>query len=153
MKVRVLAILETMWDWRGATSGAGYRQAPAFFRINRENFSGKRLHKFVGDHANLLVTNACRELVDHASKHGKGDPVWLAGNLERLENDGCIDVLLVCGKVAQATFSSCGFTPQTPYIIHMPHPAARTWNALSLRQTSLKIRTAIHIQRLSNESN
>ena len=34
--VRVAAVLETMWDWRGMTSEAGYQEAPRWFRINGE---------------------------------------------------------------------------------------------------------------------
>lgn len=40
---KAVAVLEVMWDWRGATSGFGYEeQAPEYFRINGENFSGAR---------------------------------------------------------------------------------------------------------------
>ena len=85
---RVVAILETMWDWRGMTSGAGYQEAPRFFRINSENFSGKRLYSLIGPDAKLLVTNACRELGNGPNFHGKGDPAWLKQNLELIEAGG-----------------------------------------------------------------
>jgi len=73
MTARVVAILETMWDWRGQASSAGYRQAPEYFRINPSNHSGRRLYKLIGPDSRLLVTNACRELVSSAKHHGKGD--------------------------------------------------------------------------------
>lgn len=116
------------------TSGAGYSEAPRYFRINSENYSGKRLYKLVGPNARLLVTNACRELVTGPEKHGKGDPVWLGENLRTLDGTGIlpdgvvsarIEVLLVCGKVAQETYRRCGYTPSQARVIEIPHPAAR----------------------------
>lgn len=125
----VVAILETMWDWRQQTSGAGYAEALKFFQINPKNHSGRMLHKLIGEEAKLLVTNACRELVSRASQHGKPDPVWLATNLKEIEVDhpkaDDIDVLLVCGKVAQATYKQCGYQPKRAVVIEIPHPAAR----------------------------
>ncbi|KKL93991.1 hypothetical protein LCGC14_1869190 [marine sediment metagenome] len=95
---RVVAILETMWDWRGQTSGAGYGEAPRYFRINPQNHSGRRLYKLIGPDAKMLVTNACRELGKSAKDHGKPDPDWLRDNLQRLDNKmGGFDTLLVCG--------------------------------------------------------
>lgn len=147
--IHVVAILETMWDWRGMTSGAGYREAPRFFRINPQNYSGKRLYKLVGPEAKLLVTNACRELVCGPQHHGKGDPAWLRENLTLIETGARlsewparrrIDVLLVCGKVAQRTFQSCGYRPTQARIIEMPHPAARSfWTRETITQMSLRI--------------
>lgn len=136
--MRVVAILETMWDWRGRTSGAGYCEAPRYFRINPQNYSGKRLYKLVGPNARLLVTNACRELAKSAKDHGIPDPHWLAENLkiingdiedpdENIKSTQRIDVLLVCGKVAQATYKNCGYTPAQARVIEMPHPAARVY--------------------------
>jgi hypothetical protein len=95
---KIVAVLESMWDWRQMTSGAGYAEAPRSFRINPKNYSGKRLYRIVGADADLHVTNACRELVGSASEHGKPDPAWLRENLDLLAP---FDVLLVCGKVAR----------------------------------------------------
>jgi hypothetical protein len=54
----------------------------------------------------LHVTNACRELCGSANHHGTPDPEWLRENLELLAP---FDVLLVCGKVAQATYARSGY--------------------------------------------
>ncbi len=141
----VVAILETMWDWKAKTSSAGYTEAPHFFRINPGNFTGRRLYKLIGPDAKLLVTNACRELVSSAKHHGTPDPVWLAQNLDEIERrrpDSCpIDVLLVCGKIAQKTFDLSGYKPSTARIIRMPHPAARAvWTKDFIEQISRQIR-------------
>ena len=143
MTVRVTAILETMWNWRGMTSAAGYREAPRYFRINAENFSGRRLYKLIGPGGRLLVTNACRELVSGPKHHGKGDPIWLAENLAKLDAGGPMDVLLVCGKVAQQTFKDCTYSPVQAHIIEIPHPAARLWTKEKLAATALEIQTAM----------
>lgn len=129
--IRAVAILETMWDWRAMTSGAGYKaEAPRYFNINAQNFSGRRLYGFVGQDSRLLVTNACRELVSSSSQHGKPDSLWLGENLRIL--DGHIDLLLVCGKVAQATFDRCGYRPKEARTVRMPHPAGRLWTKAAL---------------------
>ena len=121
--IHVLAVLETMW---GNSPG----QASRFFKINPKNFSGRRLYSLIGPGNNLLVTNACRELVTSAKHHGKPDPQWLFENLNRLHQRILFDVVLVCGKVAQSTFKQCGFRyPSHVRIIEIPHPAARAvWN-------------------------
>lgn len=132
---RCVAVLETMWDWRRMTSGAGYSEAPRYFRINPNNYSGKRLYKLVGPNSKLLVTNACRELVSGPQYHGKGDPNWLGENLRILDGitptegaePASIEVLLVCGKVAQDTYRKCGYVPTEARVIEIPHPAARTF--------------------------
>lgn len=142
--MNVVAILETMWDWRQQTSSVGYTEAPRFFRINPENFSGRRLYKLCGPDAQLLVTNACRELVSNAKQHGKPDPAWLAENLAEIEVNhpkaAAIDILLVCGKVAQKTFKECGYEIKNGRIIEIPHPAARqVWKREFLEQTARNI--------------
>src|SRR5690349_8002265 len=76
----VVAVLDTMYDWQGKTSEAGYREAPRYFRINPRNFTGKRLYKLVGKNK-LLVTDACRELVSSPDEHGVPDPNWLSENI------------------------------------------------------------------------
>lgn len=142
--MRVVAILETMWDWESATSAAGYKEAPRFFRINPRNYSGKRLYKLIGPDAQLLVTNACRELVSGPQHHGKPDSIWLAQNLELIEvrrpDSASIDVLLVCGKVAQKAFEQCTYKPKTARIVYMPHPAARqVWTREFIEQKANEI--------------
>ncbi len=93
-----LAILETMWDWRAMTSEAGYARAPAFFSINPDNFSGRRLYRLLGDRLNtwLQVTNACPELVSGPNQHGKQLPhpaarIWTTDALGRASRliEGC----------------------------------------------------------------
>lgn len=145
--MNVVAILETMWDWRGMTSGAGYAEAPRFFRINPENFSGRRLYKLCGPNAKLLVTNACRELVSGPKEHGKPDPQWLADNLAEIEtrrpDSAAIDVLLVCGRVAQKAFKESGYQLKQGRVIEIPHPAARAvWKRDFIDQTAKLIQGA-----------
>ena len=151
---RVVAILETMWDWRAMTSGAGYRQAPPFFRINPKNYSGRRLYKLLDGQGQLLVTNACKELATSAKGHGVPNPEWLAENLKTLDGmsvkpedqqiDGNIDLLLVCGKVAQETFKACGYRPHVARILEIPHPAARgKWTKETIRATQQSIHNII----------
>lgn len=155
--IRVVAILETMWDWRGMTSEAGYRQAPRYFRINKDNRSGQRLYSLVGPDAKLLVTESCRELVTAANKHGNPDPAWLCENLRLLDGRTLgveqslqrvlvpFDVLLVCGKVAQATYAKCGYTPTHARVIEMPHPVARGyWTQATIAATAANIQGASH---------
>jgi hypothetical protein len=139
--MRIVAVLEVMWDWRNQTSAAGYhRQAPRHFRISPNNFSGRRLYKLVGD-ARLIVTNACRELVCSAKERGVPDPSWLAENLKALEP---IDVLLLCGKVAQKTFHACGFRHAT--VIEIPHPAARGyWTKATISDAKQRIQGLVPI--------
>lgn len=136
--MKVVAVLETMWDWRNRTSDAGYRhEAPHHFQINANNFSGRRLYKLVGG-AELIVTNACRELVSSATEHGVPDPGWLGENLRSLWP---FDVLLLCGKVAQKTFKGSAFDLIGARIIEMPHPAARAyWTTATIAATQERIR-------------
>lgn len=136
---KVIAVLESMWDWRQMTSKAGYGQAPRAFKINPENYSGKRLYRIVGTEARLLVTNACRELVQSARHHGTPDPEWLRGNLEYLAP---FDALLVCGRVAQATYSRSGFEFDRLKLIEIPHPAARMWTQAMIADAARRVREA-----------
>lgn len=119
--MKVIALLESMWGWRGL-HGEG-EEAPRFYRINPENFSGRRLYRICGD-ANLLVTNSCRMIQRSANHHGSPDPLWVAENLTTAQRDGC-DLFLICGKVAQATYDAAGLA--FPNVIRMDHPAARRW--------------------------
>jgi hypothetical protein len=136
--MKIIAILESMWDWRQMTSGAGYKEAPRSFRINPDNYSGKRLYRIVGRDADLLVTNACRELCGSANHHGTPDPAWLRENLELLAP---FNVLLVCGKVAQATYARSGH--EFERTIEMPHPAARMWTQAMISETAERVRELI----------
>lgn len=128
--MRVVAVLDSMWDGR-----PGQRQAPRSFRINPLNHSGKRLYRIVGQAADLEVTNACREVGETADHHGTPDPAWLRENLERLAP---FDVLLVCGKVAQAAYERSGH--EFEGTIRMPHPAARNWTHAALDATTEMVR-------------
>lgn len=132
---RIVAVLESMWDWRQRTSRAGYEEAPRSFRISPENFSGKRLYKIVGGEVDLVVTNSCRKLCGSADDHGTPDPDWLRENLERLEP---FDVLLVCGRVAQETYRRSGC--EYPRVIEIPHPAARNWTNVHLDEIAERVR-------------
>jgi hypothetical protein len=118
VRPHAVAILDTMW---GSEPG----EAPPYFKINPNNHSGRRLYSLLGDGFSLLVTDSCRELVTSASQHGKPDPAWLLANLTRMESNRHIDVLLVCGKVAQKTYAGSDFDPGSSRVIEMPHPAAR----------------------------
>jgi hypothetical protein len=121
----VVAVLDTMWGERNG-------RAPRWFPINPQNHSGRRLYKLVGA-CELLVTNACPQLVNHATRHGKPDPKWLAENLARLEPA----LILACGNVAQRTLKESGFRGRT---VKIPHPAARIWTKKRVQRTARKIK-------------
>jgi len=131
--VNVVALLESMWGWRGY-SDAG--DVIRYFRINPENFSGRRLYSLIGPDHSLLVTNSCRECQATANDHGKPDPAWVAENLRFLASEK-MDLLLVCGKVAKETYLASGFT--FPRVIFMDHPAARRWTTAALNETRQRI--------------
>jgi hypothetical protein len=133
--MKIVAILESMWDWRQMTSGAGYREALRSFRINPDNYSGKRLYRIVGQDADLHVTNACRELCGSANQHGTPDPAWLLENLELLAP---FAVLLVCGRVAQATYAQSGHSFDRK--LEIMHPAARTWTNAMIEAAAERVR-------------
>lgn len=126
----IVAVLEVMW---GRTPG----QAPRWFRINPNNFSGRRLIKIVGSE-DFWVTNACRECVVSASEHPRPDAAWLRENLTMLAPRA----LLVCGRVAQTTFcrdmalSDCVVMP-------MLHPAARTITSAQVELYAQVVRAAL----------
>jgi hypothetical protein len=118
---KALVVLETMWGGNGG-------RAPRFFRINPNNFSGRRLYKLLG-HDDFYVTNACPQYVENANRHGTPNPEWLATSLQRLT----YDLLLLCGRIAQETYDQCGYTPKC-VILRMPHPAARMWTKQMLQE-------------------
>lgn len=119
--MKIVALLESMWGWRGYNSEG--EESPRFYRINPENFSGRRLYRICGE-ANLAVTNSCRMVQRSANHHGIPDPIWVAENLTRAQAEGC-DLFLICGKVAQATYDAAGLNFAN--VIRMDHPAARRW--------------------------
>ena len=132
-KFNVVALLESMWGWRGYNDPG--EDAPPFFRINPDNFSGRRLYRMCGN-ANLLVTNSCRTVQESANHHGVPDPVWVASNLKFLAEQG-MDLLLVCGKVARETFEASTF--QFPEVMFIDHPAARRWTNIKLDWVSDRV--------------
>lgn len=137
---RAVAVLQEMWDWRSRTTSAGYKElAPPYYRINPRNFSGKRLYDWIGPRGEvfdeLLVTNACKELVSGPNERGTPDPKWLKKNIDSLKP---FDLLLVCGKVAQQTCCcTWGYPART---IYLPHPAARNWTKTALATAGRHIR-------------
>lgn len=135
---KIVAVLESMWDWRQMTSAAGYREAPRHFRINPQNYSGKRLYRIAGADADLFVTNACRELCGSANHHGTPDPAWLRENLDILAP---FDLLMVCGKVAQATYARSGH--EFERLIQIPHPAARMWTQAMIAEAAARVQKLI----------
>jgi hypothetical protein len=123
--MKIVALLDSMWGW-GGYNDAG-EEAPRYFRINRDNFSGRRLYRICGDH-NLLVTNSCRTVQSSANHHGVPDPEWVGRNLALLAKEG-MDLLLVCGRVAKQTYlrRPCGWNAHYPKVLFIDHPAARRW--------------------------
>lgn len=134
----VCALLESMWGWRGHNVAG--EDAPRFFRINRENHSGKRLYRICGD-VNLIVTNSCRLVQRSASHHGTPDPAYVKENLLRAHADGC-NIFLICGKVAQATFESAfplADRNLTLKYVYMDHPAARRWSNATIDAMTVRV--------------
>lgn len=140
VRPRVVAVLETMYDWRGYTTGAGYREAPRFFRINPQNYSGKRLYRLIEpSNADLLVTNACRELGRGPNDHGEPDPVWLKENIDQLMRTSGCNLILICGRPAQKCYREAGIVlPPGVQTLEILHPAARNghWTQERLDQTA-----------------
>jgi hypothetical protein len=130
--VKVVALLDSMW---GARTGT----APRAFRINSYNFSGRRLYRLVGLGADLWVTNSCKELQTHATRHGTPDPAWVAENLRWLEP--CA-LLLVCGRVAQQAYRQSGYAAKSQ-VLEIAHPAARTWTKETMDRIAEEIRSVL----------
>lgn len=164
--MQALAILEVMWDWRGRTTRAGYRAtAPIYYKINPQNHSGKRLYWLLGIDPlkpaiqlnHLLVTNACPNLVSSPKERGTPDTEWLRQNIVTIEHelageDKQLDLILVCGKVAQKTFADIvpkfnifeWCKEKRTRLVFMPHPAARCWNKKALERTRKIINESSH---------
>ena len=128
---KVVAVLDTMWREVG--------EAPRWFSINPYNLTGKRLYTWLDGRGELLVTNACPQQVGRATHHGKPDKQWLSDNLRALWP---FTLLLVCGKVAQATYSLSDTLRGTvrARVVEVPHPAARTWTCAALDLAGQHIR-------------
>lgn len=128
---RIVALLESMWNWKNCHDGE--EDAARYFRINADNFSGRRLYRLCGKNS-LLVTNSCRKMQISANHHGIPDPSWVAENLKLLEP---FDLLLVCGQIAKMTYGRtiCNYQK----IIYMDHPAARRWSNQTLDAMTSRI--------------
>jgi hypothetical protein len=131
--MKIVALLESMWGWGGYNKPG--EEAPRFFRINPDNFSGRRLYQLCGS-AILLVTNSCKTVQESANHHGVPDPNWVKDNLARAQVDGC-DLFLICGKVAQETYTRTGL--QFKNVIFIDHPAARRWTTEKVRSIAKQI--------------
>jgi hypothetical protein len=129
---RIVVVLEVMWGLPG--------DLPCrWFRINPYNFSGARLIKLIG-HSNFLVTNACPDVAYNANGRGTPDAGWLAHNLAKLQPE----VLLVCGRVAQATFKPHMVASRTK-VISLPHPAARNWSKARIKRAQRRVQEALGV--------
>jgi hypothetical protein len=131
--VNIVALLDSMWGWGGYNEDG--EEAPAYFRINPNNFSGRRLYQLCGSHK-LLVTNSCRMVQSHANSHGTPNPEWVCRNLEFLKGKG-MHLLLVCGTVAKKTYAQTSF--EFTRVLYIDHPAARRWSSASITATAAQI--------------
>lgn len=138
----ICALLESMWGWRGYNTPG--EEAPRFFRINPDNFSGRRLYRLLSPGDNMVVTNSCRTVQRSASQHGTPDPTWVKENLEKAKADGT-ELFLVCGKVAKSTYEKTGLTYTN--VLFIDHPAARRWT----RATELEVINQIAAMRPQRE--
>jgi hypothetical protein len=132
-RLKIVALLESMWGWGGSHNPGD--DAPRFFRINPDNFSGRRLYRLCGD-AHLVVTNSCRVVQQSANHHGTPDPEWVKENLSKAQVDGC-DLFLICGKVAKETYMATGL--RIANVIYMDDPAARRWTTEKLDEIAERI--------------
>jgi len=161
----IVALLDSMWGWGGYH--AVDEEAPAYFRINPDNHSGRRLYSLVGDH-NLLVTNCCKTVQATANHHGDPDPIWVDKNLSFLCTQR-MDLLLVCGRVSKATFRSSssrlpalsiGFDSgrfktrnmaEWRKYLAIDHPAARRWSKASIESTRQEIERLCRVNLTSSK--
>ena len=132
----IVALLDSMWGWRGYNTPN--EQAPRYYRINRENQSGRRLYRLCGSHQ-LLVTNCCKFVQCSAYHHGVPDLEWTESNLMFLQAER-FDLLLVCGAVARRTFQVLrGEEGKFGKWLYMDHPAARRWSNETLNAKAVEI--------------
>lgn len=122
---RVVAVLEVAWGGR-----TGH-----WFKINPYNYSGSRLYEMLG-HEDLLVTNACPQIVRRPDERGTPDPRYLNDNLQKMLP---FSLLLVCGDVAKKTLAQCR-NQITVRTLFMPHPANRSWTKSGLEAARLLAR-------------
>jgi hypothetical protein len=127
-----VVVLEVAW-------GGGGR----WFRINPQNFTGRRLHSAFGD-LPFVVTNACPEVVGHSSERGTPNASWLRHNLAALRPR----FVLVCGRVAESTFSA-DMVDSRCVVLFRRHPAARTWTRLALLSLGDDVRRGVEKSRLA----
>lgn len=125
----VLAILQNMWG--------DHRFAPITFRISYTNHSGRRLYRFMPDHARLLVTNAASVCTPTAKGKAPTDLIHLASAI----NQQPWDLILICGKQAQAACMAIALPPCPT--IELPHPAWRWWNERLIEETRLIVAEAL----------
>jgi hypothetical protein len=139
--MKIVALLESMWGWRGYH--AADEEAPRFYRINPENFSGRRLYRICPPHTDLIVTNSCRIIQRSANHHGTPEPAYVLENLKQARQDGC-DLFLICGVVAQDTFKRALAVHERHLFQHlfMDHPAARRWTNEKLDKVKAEIYAA-----------
>lgn len=131
MIIPVVTILEVQW-------GVPSPQARTFFRINPENHTGAVLYGLLG-HQNMIVTNACREVVATPRDRGTPDPGRLR---ENLTSRAPLRLLLVCGAVARTTLQRAAYAQPEPLrTVWMPHPACR-WRRAALDAAREAIRLA-----------
>lgn len=135
-----VAVLDTMWIGR-------VRKAPPWFHINPHNRSGARLYKLLDGHYDLLVTNVSPTTVTSAKEHGKPNVLYMENNLIRISKEVApIDLLLVCGNVAQRTYSEAVFVDAgfaVEHTILMPHPAWRGWSTATLASMKAQIASTV----------
>lgn len=139
--MNVLAVLDTMYNWKRLADG--HTEAPRYFRINPRNTTGRRLYRLIGEDNQLLVTNCCKEIGSNSNSHGTPDSVWLSENLIELKE--WFDLLLICGGVAKKTYRETDL--EFPRVMHIMHPAARTWTKSMIEETIAKIQ---NLQTLSS---
>jgi uracil-DNA glycosylase len=128
---RIVVVLAVQWGYPGDT-------VARWFHPNPYNHSGGRLIRLIG-HGAFKMTNACSDIVYRATQQGTPDPAWLRRNLRALRPD----VVLVCGKVAQATFER-GMVGKAAKVFKLPHPAARTWSKRMIEQWAKRIQKEVH---------
>jgi hypothetical protein len=133
LMARIVALMESMWGWGGYNTPG--EEAPRFFSINPDNHSGKRLYRLCGDHT-LLVTNCCPTVQASANDHGVPDLQWVRDNLAMA---GEFELLLVCGKIAQATYAKIKEPNPRFQVMLIDHPAARRWTKASLIKVAEEI--------------
>jgi hypothetical protein len=67
---------------------------------------------------------------------GNPDPRWVGANLRFLMKEKMV-LLLVCGRIAKATYLETGLTVSR--VLFIDHPAARRWSNEKLNAVALEI--------------